>query len=203
MAHSSCLLPLPPGSPTAVQTLRPAPSPQDPRPWQEKVPRCPLGLCVHLSGSFHFSVLAAPTSWPINIFFFFFLLFSKTNLNQNKTKQKNSEASEGWGKKRKTQRRGSKCSEIVFGCHQNSPESCSWPGHPRSWTGQGFCSPSFLEGQEGRERARLFLEGPWRESGRCCLGLCLPVGRAGRRLGSAQMREIRTGMLGDSVLWGE
>lgn len=137
------------------------------------------------------------------LFFFFFLLFSKTNLNQNKTKQKNSEASEGWGKKRKTQRRGSKCSEIVFGCHQNSPESCSWPGHPRSWTGQGFCSPSFLEGQEGRERARLFLEGPWRESGRCCLGLCLPVGRAGRRLGSAQMREIRTGMLGDSVLWGE
>lgn len=42
----------------------------------------------------------------------------------------------------------------------NSPESCSWPGHPWSWTGQGFCGPGFLEGQEGHERAQLFLEGP-------------------------------------------
>lgn len=37
----------------------------------------------------------------------------------------------------------------------------------------------------------------------CCLGLCLPVGRAGQGLRLAQMREIRTGMPGDSVLWGE
>lgn len=68
----------------------------------------------------------------------------------------------------------------------NSPESCSWPGHPRSWTGQGFCSPGFLEGQEGHERAQLFLEGPGGS-----LGLVLPrsvsasgQGRAGPQVGS-------------------
>lgn len=69
-----------PGAPFAVQKPRLEPSPQDLRPWQDKVPRCPLVLCVHLSGSFNFSVLAAPTSWPINIFF----VISKTNLKKKK-----------------------------------------------------------------------------------------------------------------------
>lgn len=164
MAHSSCLL-SPPTWGSPLQSRNPGLSlPSRPEAVAREGPTLPSVLCVHLSDSFNFSVLAAPTSWPINIF----SVISKTNLKKKKTVKQ----VEG-GEQKETQQRGSKCSEIVFGCHQNSPESCSWPGRPRSWTGQGFCSPGFLEGQEGHERARLFLEGPWRKLGPGAAWVCV------------------------------
>lgn len=73
---------------------------------------------------------------------------------------------------------------------------------PRSRTRQSFCGPSFLAGWKSRhERAWSFLEAQQE------LGWVLPGSAsakwAGRRHKWAQIREIRTGMPGDSVLWGE
>lgn len=55
----------------------------------------------------------------------------------------------------------------------------AWP--PPELDRAGLLGPGFLEGQEGHERAWLFLEGvgAW-----CCLGLCLPVDRAAPGVGS-------------------
>lgn len=83
-AHSGCFLSLPPGGPFCSPETQARAFPQGLRPWQEKVPHCPLVLCVHLSDSLNFSVLAAPTSWPINIF----SVISKTNLKKRKKKNK-------------------------------------------------------------------------------------------------------------------
>lgn len=67
---------------------------------------------------------------------------------------------------------------------------------PRSRIRQGFYGPSFLAGWVGRERAWWFLEAP--------AGVRLGAAKwAGRHHRWAQIREIRTGMPGDSVLWGE
>lgn len=78
-------LPMGPLRPSAVQRPRPGLSlPWRPEAVAREGPRCPLVLCVHLSNSFHFSVLAAPTSWPINIFFFFFCYFQNKNLKKKK-----------------------------------------------------------------------------------------------------------------------
>lgn len=73
------------------------------------------------------------------------------------------------GNKKKTQQRGSKCSEIVFGCHQNSPESCSWPGRPRTGPGRASADQAFWKiGKVVRE-----LGGSWRAPGGSW-GLVLP-----------------------------
>lgn len=72
---------------------------------------------------------------------------------------------------------------------------------PRSRTRQGFCGPSFLAGWEDRERAWWFLEAPAGvRLGAAWVCVC-QVGGAAPQV--AQIREIRTGMPGDSVLWGE
>lgn len=62
------------------------------------------------------------------------------------------------GNKKKTRQTGSKCSEIVFGCHQNSPESCSWSGCPGAGPGRASVDQAFWQvGKIVRE-----LGGSWR-----------------------------------------
>lgn len=120
---------------------------------------------------------------------------------QNKLKKNNnSEASEGWREKENPTERGSKCSEIVFGCHQTVQNLAVGLATPRPGPGRASAAQAFWKVRKvmrelGCSWRALKGVGAW-----CCLGLCQ---RAGRRLGSAQMREIRTGMPGDSVLWGE
>lgn len=45
-------------------------------------------------------------------------------------------------------------------------------GLPTELDWAGLCGPGFLEVQEGHERARLFLEGPWRELGPGAAWVC-------------------------------
>lgn len=107
------------------------------------------------------------------------------------------------GRKKKTQQRASKCFEIIFGCHQTVQNLAVGLDTPGAGLGRVSAAQAFWKVRKVmRELSCSWraLEGVWAW---CCLGLCLPVGRAGQGLGSAQMREIRTGMPGDSVLWGE
>lgn len=106
----------------------------------------------------------------------------------------------GGGGEENSTERGSKCSEIVFGCHQTVQNLAVGLATPRPGPGRASAAQAFWKVRKvmrelGCSWRALKGVGAW-----CCLGLCQ---RAGRRLGSAQMREIRTGMPGDSVLWGE
>lgn len=79
------------------------------------------------SVQFGFSVLAAPTSWPIYIY-----LSIPLSLLVSKREQKGvRRMGQKEGKKRKKMKesnRDSKCSEIVFGCHQNCGRVPGSPG---------------------------------------------------------------------------
>lgn len=142
MAPSSCLLPPPTGAPFAVQHLRPEPSLKT-RGCGTRRPHAALWFSVSICPTLNFSVLAAPTSWPINIFF----VISKTKLKKKK-KKKNSEASEGWGEKRKPDREvQSALRSSLDATKQSRILQLAWPPPELDWA--GLLRPR-LSGRSGR-----------------------------------------------------
>lgn len=88
------------------------------------------------------------------------------------------------GGKKKTRQRGSKCSEIIFGCHQTVQNLAVGLATPGAGLGRASAAQAFWKVRKVMRE----LSCSWRAlegvGSWCCLGLCLPVGRAGPQVGS-------------------
>lgn len=147
---------------------------------------------LHPSVQFFSCLGLSSTNFLTNKYLLFFSVISKTNL-----KKKISEASEGRETEIKPSR-GSKCSEIVFGCHRTLQNLAA--GLAVLGAGPGKASVDHAFWKVGKV---VRAPGGSRRAPGGRQGLVQPGSMQAGGPGGAQMREIRTGMPGDSVLWGE